>query len=78
MILISKNVYIYKLNEIVDKYNNKYHRTIKLESVDVNLGAYIDFDIENNDKDSKFKVCDHIRISKHKNDFFRKLHSKLV
>ena len=27
---ISKNMYIDKLDDIVDKYNNTYHRTIKI------------------------------------------------
>ena len=32
---ISKNVYIDKLNDIVNEYNNTYHRTIKMKAVDV-------------------------------------------
>ena len=35
MTSISKNVYINKLNDIVNKYNNAYHRTIKMKPVDV-------------------------------------------
>ena len=35
MILISKNVYIDKLDDIVNKYNNTYHSTIKINTVDV-------------------------------------------
>ena len=48
MILISKNVYIDILLDIVDEWNNACNRTIKMKSVDVNLGAHIGFDVENN------------------------------
>ena len=66
MTLASKNVYIDKLNDIVNEYNNTYHRTITMKPVDVKDNAYIDFSKEVNDKDSKFKVGDHVRISKYK------------
>ena len=67
MILIWKNVYIYILDDIANKYNNKYHITIKMKSVDVKSSTYIDFDKLSNDRDPKFKVGDHVRISKYKN-----------
>ena len=44
MTLISKNMYINKLGDIVNKYNNTYHNTIKMKSVDVRSRTYIDFD----------------------------------
>ena len=69
MTLVSKNVYIDKLNDIVGEYNNTYHRTIKMKLVDVKDNTYIDFKKEVNDKDPKFKVGDHVRISKYKNIF---------
>ena len=69
MTSVSKNVYIDKLDDIVNKYNNTYHRTIKMKPVDVKDNAYIGFNKEVNDKDSKFKVGYHIRISKYKNIF---------
>ena len=69
MISISKNVYIDKLDDIVNEYNNTYHRTIKMKPVDVKDNTYIDFKKEVNDKDPKFKVGDHVRISKYKNIF---------
>ena len=69
MTSISKNVYIDKLDDIVDEYNNTYHRTIKMKPVDVKDNTYIDFKKEVNDKDPKFKVGDHVRISKYKNIF---------
>ena len=64
MTAISKNVYIDKLDEIVNEYNNTYHRTIKIKLVDVKDNTYIDFKKEVNDKDPKFKVGNHVRISK--------------
>ena len=67
MTSISKNVYIDKLDDTVNEYNNTYHRTIKMKPVDVKDNTYIDSIKEVNDKDSKFKVGDHVRISKYKN-----------
>ena len=69
MTSISKNVYIDKLDDIVNEYNNTYHRTIKMKPIDVKDNTYIDFKKEVNDKDPKFKVGDHVRISKYKNIF---------
>ena len=69
MTSISKNVYIGKLDDIVNKYNNTYHNTVKTEPVDVKSSKYIDSSKEINDKDPKFKVGDIVRISKYKNIF---------
>ena len=69
MTSISKNVYIDKLDDIVKKYNNTYHTSIKMKPVDVKDNTYIDFKKESNDKDPKFKVGDHVRLSKYKNIF---------
>ena len=69
MASISKNVYINKLDDIVSEYNNTYHRTIKAKPVDVKDNTYIDFKREVNDKDPKFKVSNHVNISKYKNIF---------
>ena len=67
--MTSKNVYIDKLDGIVNEYNNTYHRTIKMKPVDVKDNTYIDFEKEVNDKDPKFKAGDHVRISEYKNIF---------
>ena len=69
MTSISKNVYIDKLGDIVDKYNNTYHKTIKMKPVDVKDDTHIDFGKEVDDKDPKFQVGDRVRISKYKNIF---------
>ena len=66
---ISKNVYIDKLDDIVKEYNNKYHTSIKMEPVDVKDNTYINVKKETNDKNPKFKVGDHVRISMYKNIF---------
>ena len=62
MISVSEEVYIDKLDDI-GEYDNTYHRTIKMKPVDVKDNAYIDFKKEVNDKDPKFEVGDHVRIS---------------
>ena len=64
MISISKNVYIDKLDDIVNKYNNIYQETIKMEPVYVKSSIFIDFNKGNNKEGPKFKVDDHLRISK--------------
>ena len=69
MTSVSKNVYIDKLDDIVGEYNNTCHKTIKMKPVNVKDNSYIDFKKDVNDRDPKFKVGDHVRISKYKNIF---------
>ena len=70
MTSISKNVYIDKLDDIVnDTYHNTYHTAIKMKPIDVKDNAYINTDKKTNNKDPKFKVGDRVRISKYKNIF---------
>ena len=64
---ITKNVYIDKLYDIVNKYNNTYYSTIKMKPVDVKSNTYIDSSKEIIDKDRKLKIGDLDRISKYKN-----------
>ena len=63
-----KNVYYDILDDVVNKYNNTKHSTIKMKPIDVknNKRVYID---EHNEKDSRFKVGDRVRIFKFKNIF---------
>ena len=68
---ISKNEYIDKLDDIVNEYNNTKHRATKMKPIDVKDNTYIDFGKDVNDNDPKFKVGDHVRISKYKNIFFK-------
>ena len=53
MTLRFKNVHIDKLDDKVNKYNNVYHKTSRLKLIDVTLNTYIDFNVENNDKDPR-------------------------
>ena len=69
MTAISKNVYFDMLDDIVDKYNNTVHRTIKTKPIDVTGDYYAEYNEIFNKKDSKFKVGDSVRISKYKNIF---------
>ena len=69
MTSISKNVYIDKLDDIVNEYNNAYHTAIKRKPIDVKDNIYINTDKETNDKDPKFKVGGRVRISKYKKNF---------
>ena len=69
MTLVSKNLCIRKLDDIVGEYYNTYHKTIKMKPVDAKDNTYIDFKKEVDDKDPKFKVGDHVRIPKYKNIF---------
>ena len=69
MTSISKNVYVGKSDDIVNKCNNKYHRTTKMRPVDVKPGTYVNCSKEINDKDPKFKIGDIVIILKDKNIF---------
>ena len=75
MTTISRNVYIDKLDDIVNKYNKTYHNIIKMKPFDITSSTYIDFGIESNDKNPKFKVHDHVRMSKYK-AFFAKCYAQ--
>ena len=67
MTAFSKNVDFDMLDNIVDKYNNTVHRTIKMKPIDVMDDSYTEYNEDFNKKDSKYKVGDHVRISKCKN-----------
>ena len=68
----SKNVYIDKQFDIVNECNNTYHSSIKIKFSNVK-SRNIYFNTEEKDKDLEFKVADHIRISKHRNIFAKKV-----
>ena len=72
MTAISKNVYVDKLDDIVNKYNNTYYSTIKTKPVDVKPSAYIESSKEINYQDPKFKINDMVRILKYKNVFAKR------
>ena len=78
MTSVSKNLCIDKLNDIVDKHNKTYHSTIKMKPVDVKPSTYIDSSKKLIDENPKLKIGDNAIISKYRNVFEKKLHSKLV
>ena len=62
MTAISKNVYFDVLNDIVNKYNNTVHKTIKMKPIDVKNDSYAEYNENSNKKGPKFKVDDCVRI----------------
>ena len=69
MTAVSKNLYTDILHDIVNKYNNTYHRTITIKPIKVKDNTYIDSIKEFIDKDPKYKVGDHVITLKYKNIF---------
>ena len=69
MTAVSKSVYFDVLDDIVNKYNNTVHRTIKMKPIDVTSDSYAEYNEDSNVTKPKFKVGDHVRISKYKNIF---------
>ena len=75
MTYISKNVYVNKLDDLVNEYNNTYHSTIKIKPVEVRSNTYINSSKETNDKYPKFKI---VILLDYENYFCKKLRSQLV
>ena len=69
MTTISKNVYFDVLEDIVNKYNNAVHRTIKMKPINVTDDSFAEYNEESNKKDPRFKIGDHVRIAKYNNIF---------
>ena len=65
MTTVGKNVYFNVLDDIVDKYNNSFHSSIKMKTKDVTNHSFVEYNEELNKKDPKFKIGDHVRISKY-------------
>ena len=59
----SKNVYLDVLNNLVDKCNNTFHRTMEMKPIDVISDSYAEHNVDSNEKDPKYKVGDHVRNS---------------
>ena len=77
MTAISKKFYFDVLNDIVDEYNNAYHKTIKMKPIDVGDDSFAEYNEESKEKDPKFKVGIYVRISKYKNIFTKGYAPKL-
>ena len=71
MTAVSKNVYFDVLDDIVNKYNNTVHRTIKMKPIDVISDYYAEYNKDSNETEPKFKVGDHVAISKYKTFLLR-------
>ena len=56
---ISKNVYFDVLDDIVNKYNNTVHKTIKMKPIDVTDDSFVEYNEDLNKRNTKFKVGDH-------------------
>ena len=74
MTAISKNIYFDVLDDIVNKYNNTVHRTIKMKPIEVADDYYAEYnehsmELQSNKKNPKFKVGGNVRISKYMNIF---------
>ena len=69
MAAVSKNVYFDVLDDIVKNYNKAFHRTIEMKPIDFKSDCYAEYSVDSNGKDPKFKVSDHVRISKYKTFF---------
>ena len=72
MTVVSKNVCIGKIDDIIDKYNNTYHKKFKTKLIDDKASRYIDFeniDVENSHEDPKFGEL--VRISKYRSIFWK-------
>ena len=69
MTLVSKYIYIDKLNDTDNKYNTTYYNTIKTKPIDVRSNTYIDYGKEINNNLPEFKIGDTVRISKYNNIF---------
>ena len=57
------------LDGIVNRYNNTVHKTIKMKPIDITDDSYAEYNENFNKKDPKFKVGDHVRVSKYKKMF---------
>ena len=60
MTTVSKNVCFDVLDNIVNKYNDTLHRTIKMKPADVTSDSYVEYNEDSNLTKPKFKVCDHL------------------
>ena len=69
MTTIGKNVYFNDLDDIVKKYNNTVHSSIKMKPKDGTDDSFVEYSEQTNKRDPKFKVGDNTRISKYKSIF---------
>ena len=70
MTAVSKNVYFDVLNDIVNKYNNTFHRTIKTKTTDVESDSYAECNVDSKEKNPTKKLLE-ISIKKNCNKLIR-------
>ena len=66
---VSKNIYFDVLHDIINKYNNTVHRTMKMKPTDVTSDSYAEYHKDFSENKTKFKIGDLVTISKYKNIF---------
>ena len=64
MTAVLNNFYCDVLDDIIKKYNNKVHRTIKMKPIDVTSDSYAAYNEDSNENDPKFKVADRVRTTR--------------
>ena len=69
MTAVSKIVYFDVLDDIINRYKNRVHWTIQMKPIDVAFDSYAEYNKDSNLTKPKFKVGNHVRISKYKNIF---------
>ena len=69
MTAVSKNVYFDVFGDIINKYNNTVHRTIKMKPIDITSDSCAEYNKNSNVAKPRFKIGDHVRISKYINIF---------
>ena len=62
MTTVLKNIYFNVVDDIVNKYNNTVHRSIKMKPIDFTSDSYAEYNEDSDEKDPEFKVGDHVRI----------------
>ena len=62
MTAVSKNVFVDVLDDIVDNYNNTFHRIIGMKPIDIKSDSYAECNVDSNEKDPKFKLGDHVKF----------------
>ena len=78
MAAVSKNGYFDVFDDMVNKYNNTVHRSIKMKAIDVTSDSYARYNEDSNKKELKFKVVDRVRISKYKKNIYSKLVGRCI
>ena len=66
MTAVLKNIYLDALDDVVNKYNDTVHRTIKMKPADITSDSYAEYNEDSNVTKLKFKVGNQVKVSKYK------------